>query len=591
MATVPLKFYKTTVNGVPSYEVFPSYNTPRGYTSVDDLAEVRAELTKVTTGPVRYSENYVNQLEKGLRDIEAGSSPYVTNDKGILATQQEVASQQVQQQAIASGQVKNIGTAEAPLTVPTGTPNPKTVTFEQSLAGPAGKIPGVQPSKAVEPAPQPQVMPGQPSLMEGGSYTVMPGDTLSAIAKKLGVPITSITGYRSGNPNLIYPGEKLSVMGTGQPTGGTTPPATGTTGANTTGSAAPAIPSTPTTPETPTTPPPAPPSPGDFTKIYTDTLDKLGISSIKSQFDKVQKDFDDLQNELNDKLIEIDDNPWISEGLRTKQRKSLTDKYEGRLNIKTNQLKLYDSLYQQGIAEARYLTTGEESSKEFAIEQARKGREAAEKLVSDINSGKYKNIKEVNGGLYDLDSDSWIVPPKADDGGYKPPTSYQEWELAGGKEGTGKTYSEWVSASNVKPATVAQQTVATYAARIEQANPIIDNLENSITGMNPLSFEAQIRLPSYIQSANMQSYMQAARNFVNAVLRRESGAVISPSEFDNAYNQYLPRPGDSEQTLQQKRTNRDIVYKSFVKGSGTAYQSVDELLGGGSITDPLGLGF
>ena len=43
------------------------------------------------------------------------------------------------------------------------------------------------------------------------TYEVKRGDTLSAIAKRFGVPINQITGYRSGNPNLIYPGEKLTV--------------------------------------------------------------------------------------------------------------------------------------------------------------------------------------------------------------------------------------------------------------------------------------------------------------------------------------------------------------------------------------------
>ena len=168
---------------------------------------------------------------------------------------------------------------------------------------------------------------------------------------------------------------------------------------------------------------------------------------------------------------------------------------------------------------------------------------------------------------------SYDKAPAADKG----PASYQEWSLAGGLEGTGKTYAQFVE--NVKPATVAQQTVATYAARLEQANPLLKNLEKTIVGMNPLNFEAQVRLPSYLQSADMKQYMQAARNFINSVLRRESGAVISPSEFDNAYQQYLPRPNDDVTTLQNKETNRDIVYESFKKGAGQAYESLDTLIG------------
>ena len=44
----------------------------------------------------------------------------------------------------------------------------------------------------------------------GRRYTVRSGDTLSSIARRLGVSTGSIHGYRSGNPNLIYPGEVLA---------------------------------------------------------------------------------------------------------------------------------------------------------------------------------------------------------------------------------------------------------------------------------------------------------------------------------------------------------------------------------------------
>ena len=51
---------------------------------------------------------------------------------------------------------------------------------------------------------------GTGTVSSARRYTVRSGDTLSSIARRLGVSTGSIHGYRSGNPNLIYPGEVLA---------------------------------------------------------------------------------------------------------------------------------------------------------------------------------------------------------------------------------------------------------------------------------------------------------------------------------------------------------------------------------------------
>ncbi len=44
------------------------------------------------------------------------------------------------------------------------------------------------------------------------SYTVRAGDTLSGIATRYGTTVSHIGGYRSGDPNLIYPGEVVRIQ-------------------------------------------------------------------------------------------------------------------------------------------------------------------------------------------------------------------------------------------------------------------------------------------------------------------------------------------------------------------------------------------
>lgn len=53
--------------------------------------------------------------------------------------------------------------------------------------------------------------------MASAQYVVEKGDTLGGIAKKLGVSTANLTGYKSGNANLIYPGETLSIKNADTP--------------------------------------------------------------------------------------------------------------------------------------------------------------------------------------------------------------------------------------------------------------------------------------------------------------------------------------------------------------------------------------
>jgi hypothetical protein len=66
------------------------------------------------------------------------------------------------------------------------------------------------------------------------------------------------------------------------------------------------------------------------------------------------------------------------------------------------------------------------------------------------------------------------------------------------------------------------------------------------------------------QSADQQQVEQAQRDFINAVLRRESGAAIAPSEFENARKQYFGEPFDSKEKRDQKARNRDLAIRGVL---------------------------
>lgn len=125
--------------------------------------------------------------------------------------------------------------------------------------------------------------------------------------------------------------------------------------------------------------------------------------------------------------------------------------------------------------------------------------------------------------------------------------------------------------SGVKELTQAQTLDAGYAHRIDDAETTLKKVEDHIAKMGLIKFTAQSKFPAKAQSAEFQQYDQASRNLINAILRRESGAAISQSEFDNARRQYLPQPGDDPETLKLKTQNRRRQKEALAAGAGRAY--------------------
>lgn len=115
---------------------------------------------------------------------------------------------------------------------------------------------------------------------------------------------------------------------------------------------------------------------------------------------------------------------------------------------------------------------------------------------------------------------------------------------------------------NGKPQTQAQLNANGYADRMIQAEQTISNLGGKFTGaINSITSH----LPNLLKSGDRQVYEQSQRNFINAALRQESGAVIGPSEFQSAAQQYFPQPGDNASTITQKAANRAVTINNLYR--------------------------
>lgn len=117
-----------------------------------------------------------------------------------------------------------------------------------------------------------------------------------------------------------------------------------------------------------------------------------------------------------------------------------------------------------------------------------------------------------------------------------------------------------------------------FLIRANDANKAITALESEGTSAWNKGAGA-IPGGNYLVGPNAQKFTQAKRDFINAVLRQESGAVISPEEFANAEQQYFPQPGDGPEVIAQKRKNRENAIAGFKIRSGPGAASVEQMQG------------
>ena len=117
---------------------------------------------------------------------------------------------------------------------------------------------------------------------------------------------------------------------------------------------------------------------------------------------------------------------------------------------------------------------------------------------------------------------------------------------------------------NNKPLTEAEGRNTGFLIRAQESGGILGNMEVQGTNLKDRLSSSVPIVGNYMVSDDYQKFDQAKRDFVNAILRRESGAVISPQEFDNADKQYFPQPGDSPEVIAQKRQNRDLATRGML---------------------------
>jgi hypothetical protein len=134
-----------------------------------------------------------------------------------------------------------------------------------------------------------------------------------------------------------------------------------------------------------------------------------------------------------------------------------------------------------------------------------------------------------------------------------------------------------------KPLTESQSKDAMLADRVLRSEQNIDR----VAGINPdgtpkqgaynPARSANRFFPDDMFGANMfnskewQQYQQSARESIAAVLRKDTGAAVTASEWDLYFPMLFPQPGDGPEVILQKKQLRERTGAALKGSSGPAY--------------------
>lgn len=128
-------------------------------------------------------------------------------------------------------------------------------------------------------------------------------------------------------------------------------------------------------------------------------------------------------------------------------------------------------------------------------------------------------------------------------------------------------------AGKPKDPSADQSKAALFGKRMEQSEGVFSELAakgyDPTTGMQAV--ERWGLFPEGQKDENTKRQQQAEANFLNAVLRRESGAAISDGEREEGAKQYFPRQNDPPTVLAQKKANRELAKAGLATEAGPAW--------------------
>ena len=434
-------------------------------------------------------------------------------------------------------------------------------------------------------------------------FRVQPGHTTSSIAKQFNVPISAVSGFRSNDPNTIFPGEILTID-TGQaltpqtpqrpqaplqapqspftpvdPDLAVTPPTAPPVAPQATpevpvAPTAPQQPVAPTAPEVAVTPTPTiEPEPevdietpdivadavaedeveavdeateqarnffgqfgvssdalsegfqtnpfGTLSELVSQVMEATGLPGFRDDITSIANNIAELEADRDAEIDAVKDDPFLSAGSKAKRIDQIENKFERRINTRTNRLAILQDAQQQARQQAQFAAStaidlfGQQQR--FQQDQLENILDERERILEARTAAQERAFEEQleRAGLSLEERRVALAERK---------------EAREARTGIGAGVATGISPITGKPFTQEQSKAGLFASRTEAADTILDRGKGRFLPFAPEIFKTQER----------KAFEQAERNFITAILRRESGAAISETEFADARRVFIP---------------------------------------------------
>jgi hypothetical protein len=118
-----------------------------------------------------------------------------------------------------------------------------------------------------------------------------------------------------------------------------------------------------------------------------------------------------------------------------------------------------------------------------------------------------------------------------------------------------------------KPLTEAQSKDQNFLQRAQNAETNLVPVESELTSWaQKRATGLPMDMGNYLTSPEYQKAEQAGKEVLAIILRKDTGAAVTPQEFKDYGAIYLPQPGNDKEVIAQKRAARQVVIKAIADG-------------------------